>query len=107
VRLVKLFWSTLQKGAKSDPSSDGTYNVRSQAYEVTVKIFDAFEQTRSTMAHCRSSSSYPTGTIFGAVVAKRNVATIHSSSISKGEDTDSSTHWIRYRQMSVGIPWRS
>lgn len=43
VRFAKIFWGTLNK-RMANPifTSDGMYNVKSEAYEVTVKIFDAF-----------------------------------------------------------------
>jgi hypothetical protein len=43
VRFTKLFWSTLNK-KRLNPifQQDGMYNVQSEAYEVTLKVFDAF-----------------------------------------------------------------
>lgn len=43
VRFAKIFWGTFNK-RMANPifTSDGMYNVKSEAYEVTVKIFDAF-----------------------------------------------------------------
>jgi len=43
VRLTKLFWSTIKnKRLNQIFQQDGMYNVHSEAYEVTLKIFDAF-----------------------------------------------------------------
>lgn len=43
VRLAKIFWATLNKRLfRPIFTLDGMYNERSEAYEVTVKIFDAF-----------------------------------------------------------------
>lgn len=45
VRFTKIFWSTLDKKIlKPIFTLDGMYSVESEAYEVTVKIFDAFYQ---------------------------------------------------------------
>jgi hypothetical protein len=45
VRFAKIFWGTLNKRmANQIFKSDGMYNVKSEAYEVTVKIFDAFNR---------------------------------------------------------------
>lgn len=42
VRFTKMFWFTFNKRFNSIFQHDGMYNVKSEAYEVTVKIFDAF-----------------------------------------------------------------
>jgi hypothetical protein len=43
VRFIKLFWSTLNKQIINPIfQQDGTYNVQSEAYAVTVKILDTF-----------------------------------------------------------------
>lgn len=45
VRFAKIFWGTLNE-RKANPifTTSGMYNVKSEAYEVTVKIFDAFHR---------------------------------------------------------------
>jgi hypothetical protein len=103
VRLVKLFWSMLKKARKPIFHSDGTYNTRSEAYEVTVKIFDAFEQNALDRGALSIIIVFPAREDLWRSRRQRNVATIHSSRTSKREDIDSSTDWIRYRQMSIGI----
>ena len=42
LRLAKIFWKTIADRQHPVYKSDGTYNVRSEHYEVTVGVFDAF-----------------------------------------------------------------